>query len=136
MDCMGSRIRELRKAKNLTIDEVSRKLGISSSFLGLIERGKRSTVNENVMKLCNIFNVPFEYLAFGKDDKRVNVKQSELLSNISLNDDELRFLAEAAKTAVFYHFGKDELELLTQGLEIHARSINRVKELAPAVSEA
>ena len=131
MEHMGLRIRELRKSKMLTIQAVSKRLGISSSFLGLIERGERSTSNENIAKLCNMFNVSFEYLAFGKEkDESAGYG---FLANMELNGDELDFVMEAAKTAAFYQFTRDELELLRQGMEIHAKSISRVRAISFSV---
>lgn len=63
-----NKIRELRKEKNLTLDELSKELQekenfkISSNALGKYERGLREPKLKTWQALANFFNVPVSYL--------------------------------------------------------------------------
>ena len=50
IDSLGLRIKELRKKKKLTQDELSEKAGITGKYMGIIERGE---VNVSVKVLEN-----------------------------------------------------------------------------------
>ncbi|MBE5804808.1 MAG: helix-turn-helix transcriptional regulator [Clostridiales bacterium] len=58
----GHRVRELRRQKGLTQEELSEEVGISASFMGHIERGTRVASLETLVALCNTLNVAPEYL--------------------------------------------------------------------------
>ena len=57
---LGSRIRELRKAKNLTQFELAEKIGLSTNFIGMVERGERNTTVDKIFKLAKAFNITME----------------------------------------------------------------------------
>lgn len=49
---IGMRIRQLRKVKGWSQDELAKKCGISMSFLGHIERGTRIMSLETFVSIC------------------------------------------------------------------------------------
>ncbi len=51
---MGQRIRRLRKAKCLTLEQLAEMADMSASFLGHIERGSRIASLETLVKLCRV----------------------------------------------------------------------------------
>lgn len=53
----GSRIQELRKKNNLTQSELAEKIGLSTNFIGMVERGERNTSVDKIFKLAKAFNV-------------------------------------------------------------------------------
>lgn len=53
----GNRLRELRKAADLTQEQLSEKAGISIDFIGMMERGIRSPSPETLEKLSEALNV-------------------------------------------------------------------------------
>lgn len=53
----GSRIQELRKKNNLTQSELAEKIGLSTNFIGMIERGERNTSVDKIFKLSRAFNL-------------------------------------------------------------------------------
>lgn len=57
---LGSRIRELRKAKNMTQFELAEKIGLSTNFIGMVERGERNTTVDKIFKLAKAFNITME----------------------------------------------------------------------------
>lgn len=53
----GSRIQELRKKNNLTQSELAEKIGLSTNFIGMVERGERNTSVDKIFKLSRAFNL-------------------------------------------------------------------------------
>ena len=53
----GSRIQELRKKNNLTQSELAEKIGLSTNFIGMVERGERNTSVDKIFKLAKAFNM-------------------------------------------------------------------------------
>lgn len=63
---MGERIRQVRKAKGWSQDELSKKCGISMSFLGHIERGTRIMSLETFTSICTVLDTNADELLWGK----------------------------------------------------------------------
>ena len=57
---LGECIRELRKSKNLTQFELAEKIGLSTNFIGMVERGERNTTVDKIFKLADAFNITME----------------------------------------------------------------------------
>lgn len=62
---MGMRIRQVRKAKGWSQDELAQKSGISMSFLGHIERGTRIMSLETFVRICSALEVGADELLWG-----------------------------------------------------------------------
>lgn len=54
---MANRIRELRKSRNITLEELAEQSGISTGFLSRIESGKRGLSLENVIRIARALDV-------------------------------------------------------------------------------
>ena len=54
---LGLRVRDARKAKHLTQEQLAEKVGISSSFMGHIERGTRIASIDTLVSICNVLSV-------------------------------------------------------------------------------
>ena len=59
---LGSKIRQLRRTAEITQEELANKVGISSSFMGHIERGSRIASLETLVLICNELNTTPTYL--------------------------------------------------------------------------
>ena len=59
---LGARVKRLRRELNITQEQLAEKVGISTSFLGHIERGTRVASLETFVALCNALNVSADYL--------------------------------------------------------------------------
>ncbi|WP_409252503.1 helix-turn-helix domain-containing protein [Bacillus sp. SCS-153A] len=57
-DKWGRRIRAFRKLKGLTQEGLARKIGISVSVLGEIERGSRLPTEDFLEKVAEILGIP------------------------------------------------------------------------------
>jgi len=84
---IGDRIKELRKAKNLTQEQLGEILGVQKAAVLKYEKGyvqnlKRSTIE----KLANLFEVSIDYL-LGLN-KEIEVKD-DIISKYNLNEMEL-----------------------------------------------
>ena len=59
---LGKKIRQVRRQKSMTQEQLAEKAGISASFLGHIERGTRIASLETLIELCNTLQVSPDYL--------------------------------------------------------------------------
>lgn len=59
---LGKRIREERLKLNLTQEHLSEDIGISTAYLGQIERGERSVTLDKLVSLANRLGVTVDYL--------------------------------------------------------------------------
>ncbi len=62
---MGMRIRQVRKAKGLSQNDLAGKCGISMSFLGHIERGTRIMSMETFVSICEALDAGADELLWG-----------------------------------------------------------------------
>lgn len=58
----GERIRELRKGAGLKQAELAKKLGVSTSAVGMYENNRRIPSREILLRLSEIFDVTTDYL--------------------------------------------------------------------------
>lgn len=65
-----NRLRELRKSKNLTLMQLSERVGLDYSTLGHIERGRRGFSEEGLRALASFFGISTDYL-LGKSAEEI-----------------------------------------------------------------
>jgi len=58
MESMGSQIRVMRKERNWTLEEFSRRSGLSIGFLSQVERGLSSLSISSLSAICEALSVP------------------------------------------------------------------------------
>lgn len=67
MDTPGNRLREMRKARGLTLEQVAKVAGISLQALSMIETGKTKNIRpDNFLRLCAFYDADPYYVVFGK----------------------------------------------------------------------
>jgi len=54
---LGVRVRQQRVLNRLTQEQLAEKTGVSSSFIGHIERGEKKASVETVVALCNAMDI-------------------------------------------------------------------------------
>ncbi|MGC8976778.1 MAG: helix-turn-helix domain-containing protein [Candidatus Ratteibacteria bacterium] len=69
---IGERIKKIRKSKKVTQEELAWRIGLSTNFIGLIERGKKRPSLETLRKISNTLEVPISYFF-----EKVNYKLPE-----------------------------------------------------------
>lgn len=67
---IGERIKELRKRKHWTQDELAHLLEVAPSSVGSYERGSRQPTIENLIRMSIYFNVSLDYLLCQTEDER------------------------------------------------------------------
>jgi len=91
---IGDKLRKERKARGLTIEKTAAILGLSPSYLGLVERGERCLSLARLVKFCNFFGVSADYLLIGGDNRKGYASRREhiLAEMSSLNEYDLNIV--------------------------------------------
>ncbi len=69
---LGRRVRQERKRANLTLEQLADLAGISTSFMGYIERGERTPGLQTVNKLAKALGMSFAELFVAELDLSAN----------------------------------------------------------------
>ncbi len=65
----GQLLKEAKKNKNFTLEEVTKKLSKSKSWLGDIESGRNRIYFEDIKKLCDLYEMSLNDLSKKIDKK-------------------------------------------------------------------
>lgn len=71
-------LKRIRKAKNLSLDMMAERTGVSKSMLGQIERGESNPTVATIAKIVEGLRVPFEELIYAKTDSVVIIDNEKL----------------------------------------------------------
>ena len=82
---IGSKIRKERRLKGLSQSELSKNLGISASYLNLLESGRRTITVPLLIKIGNELSLSLKDLTV-ESNKRVLSDVMDVLSNELFND--------------------------------------------------
>ena len=74
---MNQRIREIRKALNMTLEEFGKNLGVTKTAISTIENGKRNVTDQMFLSICRTYNVNTAYLKDGTGDMFVKLSREE-----------------------------------------------------------
>lgn len=88
----GSKVRKLRKLKELTIEELSEKSGFTASYISQVERNLIEPSLTALSKICKVFNIsPYYFL---EDSNNVIVTRREDRQKLVIpeTDSELEYL--------------------------------------------
>ena len=94
---VGNRIRELRYSLDYTQEKFS---PISTSYLALLETGKRAASIDVLAQIANTYHVSIDYLLFGKEEP-LQTKNDRLFQELSSHYSEQE-MADALSLAEFY----------------------------------
>ncbi|MFI3114565.1 MAG: helix-turn-helix transcriptional regulator [Clostridia bacterium] len=81
---LGDRIKELRKLNKMTQQELSEKLGITPSAIGMYEQNRREPKFDVLEQLCKIFSVSPDY--FLSSDSTVALASSQNFYRTNASD--------------------------------------------------
>ncbi len=106
---IGRNIRANRKLRKFSIDNLADYLELSSSYVGLLERGERCPSLKTLLKICDLFSIDFaELFSQGTGDVKSihekgsassNNKHKSVMSLIhKLGDNELEFVITVLKS--------------------------------------
>ena len=100
---LGKKIQEIRKSKNFTQENMAELLGIETSSLSNIERGKYYPTAENLAKIADILDVePFKLYIFNHNKSIQELKSdiNEMLEKADEN--ELRMVYKVLNSILNY----------------------------------
>lgn len=66
----GNRVREIRKEKNLSQEELSFKADLHRTYIGMIERAEKNITLINIEKIAKALNVDIKELFDGKKENK------------------------------------------------------------------
>ncbi|MCA3247471.1 MAG: DUF2083 domain-containing protein [Azospirillum sp.] len=125
---LGNKIRRLRQARDLTQAKMAELLGISASYLNLIEHDERPVTVSLLLKLGKSFDVDLADLS-DEDDRKLAAGLREVFADSTLDGgevgaEEIKALAEAAPTAAkailelyrAYRLAREDAQSMTLGL--------------------
>ncbi len=95
---LGARIKELRKAKNITQEQLVEFIGSDTNNLSRIENGKKFMSADKLVKIASALNVDVkELFDFGHIMSDEELK-SEIISNINgLSSNQLKYIYKSLK---------------------------------------
>jgi len=77
---VGQRLKELRRARDLSQQQMSEKLGLSRSTISQMESGKRSLTAGDLSRIADIFNLSVDSLLDSESDIRVVLEEETTYS--------------------------------------------------------
>lgn len=92
-ESMGRRIRGLRKQQGLTQAELAQQVGISTSFMGHIERGTRIASLETLVGLSHTLQVSLDAMVTGLD-AALSMPSNNTTAKMRVLNDVMRVLNE------------------------------------------
>jgi transcriptional regulator with XRE-family HTH domain len=97
-ESVGNRIRELRKAKGWTQEQLAEAAGLHYSYIGGVERGDRNISLETLEKIVNGFQVPAEEIFKFQEESEYKRALDEHITLISgKSSDEIASLTKINK---------------------------------------
>ena len=74
---IGNNIRVEREARNLTRDELAEMMELTTSHMGLIERGERGATAVTMSKLSKVFDIPIDHLFENPKRGGISIKETD-----------------------------------------------------------
>ncbi|MCX7720256.1 MAG: helix-turn-helix domain-containing protein [Dictyoglomus thermophilum] len=92
---VGKRIRETRKKRNMKLEDLAEKTGLSLSYISLIERGLKNPSLKALERIAKAFNLPTSYFFSEDNDETI---ETFLRTKTSLDEDERRMIIQLIKS--------------------------------------
>lgn len=97
----GDRLKELRKGKNLSQQNLADMVGVSKSLICCYESGKRNPSLENIIAFIQIFGVTSDYLL--GSDSLVKIVSNDKVSYAPITKEEIEFIREIKNDKLVYN---------------------------------
>lgn len=72
------RIKEIRNALHLTLEQFGSKVGVTKGAMSNIEKGNRNVTEQIRKAICREFNVNYDYLIYGEGEMFSDLPQTVL----------------------------------------------------------
>lgn len=89
---MNNRLKELRKAKGLSVAALAKELGMNEQTLWTHEGGQRSIPIDTIVKYCDFFKCSIDYFFYRENSKleEIDDKTLDILIDILKEEKERR----------------------------------------------
>ncbi|MDQ7095141.1 cupin domain-containing protein [Desulfosporosinus sp. PR] len=87
---LGERIKAIRKQRNMTLQDLADRSGLSIGFISKVERGLTSPAFSALLEICRAFQVDLVELVQASTDRRSVIRKSERIPMFSKTDDEIK----------------------------------------------
>ena len=96
---LALRLKELRKKNKLTIERLANIVGVSTSFISMLEKGESGISIENLYKMAQVFNCSLDYLVTGETDRNHDYSKFSSLNTLlyDYSEKEIEFIIDTAK---------------------------------------
>lgn len=98
---IGKRLSKTRKAKNLTQQQFSDRVGMSVSEISRIETGKITPTLDAMLRFCEELNIGLDYLLYDYFPKKPSIPNPEIREIISLpeplNEHDISYLLKSVR---------------------------------------
>ncbi len=118
-EIFGIRLKDLRKQNGYTIEQFAAKIGVAKSTVGYYENENRMPDIEILSRICNVFNVPADYMLGRTNTAAVKGKIKTVCELTGLSDTAADFLSGLLK-----HRRYGTLDMLNYLLEDFASDYN------------
>lgn len=119
----GERIKEIRIALNLTLEQFGIKVGVTKAAMSNIEKGNRNVTEQMRKAICREFNVNYDYLMYDEGEMFSNLPQTvldELCRQYNMDDFDKQLIA------LYLEMTEDERGLLKRKIrELFLKMENR-----------
>ncbi|OMD64498.1 transcriptional regulator [Paenibacillus odorifer] len=100
-ESVGNRIRELRKAKGWTQEQLAEAASLHYSYIGGVERGDRNISLETLEKIIAAFDVPaIEFFRFEDETQRRKVLDEHMALLSSKSAEEIAALTRVTREVI------------------------------------
>lgn len=73
---MNERLKLLRSTLGITLEEFGKKVGVTRSAVGRIEKGERKVTEQMALSICREFHVNYHWLVYGDGEMFIGTPQS------------------------------------------------------------
>ena len=96
---IGSRIKEARKAKHMTQENLSEKIDVSVAFLSRVERGNSRINLKRLNQICDILEISEGYVLNGASSNQENYLNQDFVELLKkCSPEKQKMIYEVAKT--------------------------------------
>lgn len=111
---MNERLKTLRSALGITLEEFGKRVGVTRSAIGRIEKGDRKLTEQMALAICREFRVNYFWLTEGKGEMFSGTPQSvvdEIAEDYKLDDIDKRIIE------VYLDLSAEEREVIKKYLK-------------------
>lgn len=132
---MNERLKEMRKALGLTLEELGSRIGMTKSAVSKIEKGINGTTDQTIRSICREFGVSEVWLRTGEGEMFLPVSEdeqlAEILCHIQMDKDDAFVHTLTAALKAYYHLEDAEKAAVKKLVQHSLDNLQRAKKNTP-----